>query len=92
MLEFNTTITFPAAPLLTVILALVGKFLTKVHTKYQIFYEIPILGNSGLFKNSNLITHILLLPKNWAIIKTWYLVWTLLKAKRNQFLKFHALI
>ena len=30
MLEFNTTITFPAAPLLTVILALVGKFLLKV--------------------------------------------------------------
>lgn len=26
MLEFNTTISFPAAPLLTVILALVGEF------------------------------------------------------------------
>lgn len=27
MLEFNVTVSFPAAPLLTVILALVGKFL-----------------------------------------------------------------
>ena len=31
MLEFNTTITFPAAPLLTVILALVGKLTTGGH-------------------------------------------------------------
>lgn len=35
MLEMNTTIAFPAAPLLTVILALVGKFaiLICVHMK-----------------------------------------------------------
>nr|CAD7573605.1 unnamed protein product [Timema californicum] len=30
MLEFNVTITFPAAPLLTVILALVGRFLMDI--------------------------------------------------------------
>ena len=44
MLEFNTTITFPAAPLLTVILALVGKFL--MHFLVILPKSIFILRNS----------------------------------------------
>lgn len=49
MLEMNMTVAFPAAPLLTVILALVGKFtswslFTVVITGYS---EVPASGGPG---------------------------------------------
>ena len=49
MLEFNTTITFPAAPLLTVILALVGKFMIEIYYFPFLYYSAAnFFFNKGL--------------------------------------------
>lgn len=45
MLEFNVTVSFPAAPLLTVILALVGEYQTQFFP--AVFADLVDKGSTG---------------------------------------------
>jgi len=69
MLEFNVTITFPAAPLLTVILALVGKLiyfhsrLSKQNVLSWVFYRFL-----GLLKRRNFVSFPGLITLPWQVL------------------------